>query len=255
MAERARVREIDDDEGQRLPRIIRRGTGSVVTWRRAQMVLLSAQRMDVEHLYAIADGEVIPEQGEPDVIFCLDEFGPLNLQPRPGRQWAERGGRHKDPDREPRPRRRATYTRPHGVRHLFAAYDLGEDKLYGHIKPKKNRTRFPEFCRCLRSLHPPEIRIAIVPDDFSPHPTTKKDTRVGDWATANNVEFAHTPTNSSWLNRFEAQFTALRYFALDGTDHASHKEQGSMIRRYILWRNRHNTHERLRQVVDRANVA
>jgi hypothetical protein len=40
------VREIDDDEGQRLVRIIRRGAGSVVTWRRAQMVLLSAQGMN-----------------------------------------------------------------------------------------------------------------------------------------------------------------------------------------------------------------
>ncbi|GAB2733423.1 helix-turn-helix domain-containing protein [Streptomyces bullii] len=47
MAERVRVREIDDDEGRRLLRIIRRGAGSVVTWRRAQMVLLSAQGMDV----------------------------------------------------------------------------------------------------------------------------------------------------------------------------------------------------------------
>jgi transposase len=46
VAERARVREIDDDEGRRLLRIIRRGTGSVVTWRRAQMVL-SAQGMAV----------------------------------------------------------------------------------------------------------------------------------------------------------------------------------------------------------------
>lgn len=46
MAERVRVREIDDDEGKRLLRIVRRGTGSVVTWRRAQMVLLSAQNMD-----------------------------------------------------------------------------------------------------------------------------------------------------------------------------------------------------------------
>jgi len=27
------------------------------------------------------------------------------------------------------------------------------------------------------------------------------------------VEIAYTPTNSSWLNRIEAQFTALRYFA------------------------------------------
>jgi len=41
---------------------------------------------------------------------------------------------------------------------------------------------------------------------------------------------------ASWLNRIEAQFTALRYFALDGTDRRSHKEQGSMIRRSIIWR-------------------
>ncbi|WTJ88241.1 transposase [Streptomyces sp. NBC_01538] len=155
----------------------------------------------------------------------------------------------------PRPRRRAAYTRPHGVRHLFAAYDLARDKLYGHIKPKKNRTRFLEFCRYLRNLFPPETRIAIVLDNFSPHLTTKKDSRVGDWAAANNVELACTPTNSSWLNRIEAQFTALRYFTLDGTDHASHREQGSMIRRYIIWRNRHADDRRLRAVVERANVA
>nr|WP_237535878.1 hypothetical protein [Streptomyces sp. SID3343] len=68
--------------------------------------------------------------------------------------------------------------------------------------------------------------------------TTRKCQRVGDWAAANNVEFAYTPTNSSWLNRIEAQFTALRYFALDGTDHPGHKAQGSMIRRYIIWRNK-----------------
>jgi hypothetical protein len=28
---------------------------------------------------------------------------------------------------------RATYTRTAGVRHLFAACELGEDKLFGHI--------------------------------------------------------------------------------------------------------------------------
>ncbi|MFJ1936751.1 hypothetical protein ACIOGZ_29335 [Kitasatospora sp. NPDC088160] len=53
----------------------------------------------------------------------------------------------------------------------------------------------------------------------------------------------------------QARFTALRYFALDGTDHPSHKEQGSMIRRYIIRRNRHIIDERLRAVVARANVA
>jgi len=371
------VREIDVDEGPRLLQIVRRGTGSVVTWRRAQMVLLSAQGMPVdkiaavtftstdrvrdvihnfnadgfdslypkyqggrprtftlperreikkiakskpaehglpfstwslvkladflvaegvvddisheglrvlpreegvsfqrvktwktskdpdyeakkarvEHLYAIADGEVIPEQGEPAVIFCMDEFGPLNLQPHPGRQWAERGGKGKVPDRAPRPRRRATYTRPHGVRHLFADYDLGKDQFYGHIKKTKNRSKFLEFCRYLRSLHPIGKRMAIVCDNYSPHLTTKRCRRVADWAEANNVEIAYTPTNSSWLNRIEAQFTALRYFTLNGTDHASHKEQGSMIRRYIIWLNRHAQDERLNDVVNRANVA
>ncbi|GAA2974375.1 hypothetical protein GCM10010446_68330 [Streptomyces enissocaesilis] len=145
-----------------------------------------------------------------------------------------RAGRHKDPDREPRPRRRATYTRPHGVRHLFAAYDLTKNQLYGHIKKTKNRSKFLEFCRYLRSLHPLDMRITIVCDNYSPHLTTKRCQRVATWAAANNVEIAYTPTNSSWLNRIEAQFTALRYFALGGTDHASHKDQGSMIRRYII---------------------
>ncbi|GHE14493.1 transposase [Streptomyces alanosinicus] len=180
---------------------------------------------------------------------------PLNLKPHPGRQWAERRGKHKDPDREPRRRRRATYTRPHGVRHLFAAYDLGKDQLYGHIKKTKNRSKFLEFCRYLRSLHRVGNRIAIICDNYSPHLTTKRCRRAADWAEANNVEIAYTPTNSSWLNRIEAQFTALRYFTLDGTDHPTHKAQGSMIRRYLIRRNKHAQDERLREVVNRANVA
>lgn len=43
-----------------------------------------------------------------------------------------------------RRRLRMTYNRTGGVRHLFAAYDLGRDWLYGHIKPRKTRTRFLE---------------------------------------------------------------------------------------------------------------
>ena len=234
MAGRVRVREISDDEGNRLKRIVRRGSGSVVTWRRAQMVLWSAQGMSVpqiarlaftsedrvrdvlhnfsadgfdslypryagghppvftlaqrreikkiaksapaehglpfsrwslakladflvaegvvedisheglrellraegvsfqavktwkasadpdyaakkarvEHLYAIADGEAAAGPGDPDVVFCLDEFGPLNLQPRPGRQWARRGGTAREPGEAPR-RRAAGHLPPH----------------------------------------------------------------------------------------------------------------------------------------------
>jgi transposase len=377
--ERLRVRELSNEEGNRLLRMVRRSSGSVVTWRRAQMVLLSAQGMDVEQiakvaftspdrvrdvinnynedglesvypkysggrpptfslpqrqqvkkialsrpvdhglpfstwsltklaeflvaegvvddisheglrdllrkegvsfqviktfkqsndpdfeakknrvleLYDIADGKAEPAPRDPTVVLCMDEFGPLNLLPRPGKQWAPVVAR-KDKastDSPRRRRRRATYKRTQGVRHLMAALDLRTDKIYGHIKLNKNRTTFLAFCRYLRALYPPEVRIAIVLDNFSPHLSTKKDQRVSEWAAANNVELAYVPTNASWLNRIECQFTALRYFALDGTDHRSHHEQNSMIRRYIAWRNRHTDNEELRAISIRANVA
>ena len=54
MAERVRVRDITNDEGNRLLRIVRRSTGSVVTWRRAQMVLLSAQGMDIAQIAQVS---------------------------------------------------------------------------------------------------------------------------------------------------------------------------------------------------------
>ena len=111
----------------------------------------------------------------------------------------------------------------------------------------------PQYYR--RRVFYSAVRIAIICDNFSPHLSTRTNTRVSDWAAASNVEIAYTPTNSSWLNRIEAQFTALRYFTLDGTDHPSHKEQASMIRRYIIWRNNHAYDERLRRIVDKANVA
>ncbi|HEX2063747.1 MAG TPA: hypothetical protein VHE80_04925 [Acidimicrobiales bacterium] len=44
MSERVRVREITNEEGNLLLRIVRRSPGSVVPRRRAQMVLVSARR-------------------------------------------------------------------------------------------------------------------------------------------------------------------------------------------------------------------
>jgi transposase len=214
VADRVQVREITGEEGQRLLRILRRSTGSVVTWRRAQMILLSAQGMPtakiaevtftspdrvrdvlhnfnadgfdalypryrggrpptftlpqrqqikklalsrpidhdlpfstwslaklaeflvaegvvddisheglrvllreegvsfqrlktwkastdpafeakknrILHLYGLMDGTAGVLPGDPDVVVCVDEFGPLNLQPHPGRQWTSQAG-------------------------------------------------------------------------------------------------------------------------------------------------------------------
>jgi hypothetical protein len=44
------------------------------------------------HLYGLMDGVTDVAEGDPDVVICVDEFGPLNLQPHPGRQWTHRGG-------------------------------------------------------------------------------------------------------------------------------------------------------------------
>jgi transposase len=213
-----------------------------------------AKTSRVLHLYAIADGTAEPSPGDPTVVFCMDEFGPLNLQPHPGKQWAPTARGKGDPAQPRRRRRRATYTRPHGVRHLLAGLDLARDKLYGHVTKRKSRTQFLAFCRYLRSLYATDIRIAIICDNFSPHQSTRVDSRVGDWAAANNVEIAYTPFYGSWLNRIEPQFTALRYFTLDGTDHASHHDQARMIRRYIAWRNGHTTDPKLRKVIKRAST-
>lgn len=51
------------------------------------------------------------------------------------------------------------------MRHLFAAYNLIDDKLFGHVKLRKKRVWFMKLCRYLRSLHPADVRIAIVCDN------------------------------------------------------------------------------------------
>lgn len=84
MAERVQVRAISNQEGNRLLRIVRRGTGSVVTWRRAQMVLLSAQAMDVPQIARVT---FTSEDRVRDVIHNFNADGFEALYPR------YRGGR------------------------------------------------------------------------------------------------------------------------------------------------------------------
>ena len=79
MAERVSVREISNDEGQRLLRMVRRSSGSVVSWRRAQMVLLSAQGMDVA---GIAKVTFTSDDRVRDVIHNFNRDGFDSLAPR-----------------------------------------------------------------------------------------------------------------------------------------------------------------------------
>ena len=74
----------------------------------------------------------------------------------------------------------------------------------------------------------------MVCDNFSPHHKQQ----VRDWCADHDVELVFTPTNASWLNWIECEFTALRYFTLDGSDYPSHAAQEAAIAGYVRWANR-----------------
>src|SRR4051812_13316599 len=79
MVQPVQVRPISDVEGNRLLRIVRRDSGSVVTWRRAQMVLLSAQGMPVPK---IAEVTFTSPDRVRDVLHNFNADGFDSLYPR-----------------------------------------------------------------------------------------------------------------------------------------------------------------------------
>jgi transposase len=161
-----------------------------------------------------------PDDGR---VVCVDEFGPLNLLPRKGKAWR--------PRTKPL-RQRATYHRYDGVMHMLAALDLATGKLFYRIRDRKRSREFLDLLQVLRRRWPDE-KLYLICDNFSPHrhPTVRA------WCAANQVELVFLPTYGSWLNWIEAEFAALRYFALNGTDHRSHAEQNAAIGGYVRWHN------------------
>lgn len=83
---------VDDNSHEGLRALLREESVSfqrMKTWKASRDPDYATKKARVEHLYGIADSEVMPEDGEPQVVLfvlCLDEFGPLHLMPHPGRQ-------------------------------------------------------------------------------------------------------------------------------------------------------------------------
>jgi len=161
---------------------------------------------------------------------CVDEFGPLNLQPRHGQCLACRG-------RAKVKRLRATYSRKGGVRHFLAFYDLETDRLYGRFSRRKTWVQWLSFLKWVRRRYPAGQTLHIVLDNYGSHLKAE----VLRWAATHQVRFYFTPTEGSWLNRIESHFTALKRFALGSSDHRSHEEQQGAIESYLAWRNRKRT--------------
>ncbi|MGH8881945.1 MAG: IS630 family transposase, partial [Stackebrandtia sp.] len=137
-----------------LRRILRDGGTSwqaTKTWKASNDPEFAAKMRRVLDLYdqPPADGRVV----------CVDEFGPLNLQPRPGRSWR--------PCRRP-VRLRATFNRTQGVRHMIAALDLTTGKIHYRIRDRKRWREFLDFLKTLRARWPGQ-KLYLVLDNFSPH--------------------------------------------------------------------------------------
>ena len=162
-----------------------------------------------------------PQDG---IRLCVDEFGPLNIQPRKGKHYARIG----HVDRVP-----ATYKRTHGVRYLLGVYDLERDTLDGRFTDAKDWDTFLTFLRWLRKRYRGRGTLHIVMDNVGYHLKAE----VLAYAKAHRIKFYLTPTNASWLNRIECHFTAMKKFCLDNTDYRSHDEQQAALRNYLNWRN------------------
>jgi transposase len=156
---------------------------------------------------------------------CVDEFGPLNLQPRHGACLMGRGKRLE--------RHRATYNRKGGVRHFLAAYDPETDRLVGIFRRREAWAEFPQLLKGLRWRYPSGQVRHVVLDNYSPH---RKAEVIG-WAWSHRVKRYFTPSNASWLNRIEGPFTERKEFALNNSDYRSHEEQIEAILLYLDWRN------------------
>lgn len=108
-------------------------------------------------------------------VLCIDEFGPLNPQPRPGRGWF--------PARLP-----ATCTRTGGVRHISAALDPARGQLFYRFRDHKRWRAFLVSLKPVRARFPGG-KLYNVCDSYSPH--TK----------AEGAPAGARPTMSNWRSR------------------------------------------------------
>ena len=158
------------------------------------------------------------------IRLSMDEFGPLNLQPRQGKHYAHT--EHVD-------RVRATYSRRGGVRQMFAVYNMERDTLVGWFVEKKNWQTFLMFLKMARRHYRRSGVLHIALDNVGYHLKSE----VLAYAKTHRIKFYLTPTNASWLNRIECHLTALKKFVFDNSDYRSHTEQQEAIQRYLDWRN------------------
>ncbi len=167
------------------------------------------------------------------VVVCYDQLGPLELRPIPGMCWA----RCRHPQRH-----RATYTRKKGTEQLHAFYDVQADCLVGRVRKRKTAHDIVACFAQLRACYPIQVRIYLVMDNLSANRRA-----ANDYFPGHNMEAVYLPTNASWLNAIESEFTALHGATIKNSDDPDHLTRRRRIYRYLRWRNRAHgaSHSRL----------
>jgi transposase len=180
-----------------------------------------------------------PEDG---VVVCFDEMGPIGLIPHEGSGWA--------PEKRPE-RLRATYKKTHGVRYLFGAYDVHQDRLHARLRAHKNAREVLGFYRQIRIRYPIDLRIYLIADNLSTHKTPA----VYQWANQNNVELVFTPTYASFLNRIECHFWGINEFVVRNADYPDWPTLELAMARHITYRNGPHRDQRLLKAERRLLIA
>ncbi len=175
-------------------------------------------------------------------VVCFDEMGPIQLIPHQGSGWA--------PQNMPE-RRRATFNRKGGVRYLYGAYDVHEDRLIGRLRARKGQDEVIRFLTTIRMRYDPRRRLYVVMDNLSCHWTPQ----VREWAGLSNVELVPTPTYASYLNRIECHFWAIGEFVVKNADYDSWEDFALAMARHISYRNGPHRNRRLAELERRRRVA
>lgn len=122
------------------------------TWKASRDPEFTAKMTRILARYDQATAGQVPDGGR---VICVDELGPLNLQPRPGRGWFPSG----------RPaRQRATYHRTGGMRHTL---DPASGQMFYRFRDRNRWQEFAVFLRQIRARFPTE-RLHVICDNFSP---------------------------------------------------------------------------------------
>jgi transposase len=176
------------------------------------------------------------------VVISFDQMGPISLRPHAGAGWARR----KRPERQ-----RATFTRRHGIRYVFGAYDVHADRLRVRLRPRRRGRDNLAFMRQIRRCYPRRLRIYWIQDNLSANWTPE----IRVFAEANNIELVATPTYASYLNRVECHFLPISEFVVKNADYLDWDAFAHALARHVCYRNGPHRDQRLLDLERRRQIA